>query len=241
MQPSPLVSAVSLNDQALAYLEIRSYETAAGFISNAVELVKGEFSKDDPPASTPRRKEQLSSWVSTDRSAPSYIFPTAPTNADVQQQNTSHESCNGVFVFNKPIIIALPTDAQSPPSYECLVSISSTLLYNLALIHHMWALESKCRPHLQKAAALYELASSVEINRYFQVSVLLTMAIINNLGQINFELGDAECAQQYFGFLMSTLVVVQDSDHLEVAPYRSSFVANIVKIIFREPQPAPSA
>jgi hypothetical protein len=85
-------------------------------------------------------------------------------------------------------------------------------LYNLALCHHLHALNSKdgTKAKLEKALALYELAYTLLFTEDTQATVFQQMAIINNIGHIHAILQNVECSRQCFENLLSTIMCVKD-------------------------------
>lgn len=103
----------------------------------------------------------------------------------------------GTFLFSRAVIIK-----STGVSRECKAAI----LYNSALVAHLVAMAGKPidASLLRRAKLLYSLSRTVL--KKFQRSALLHklfihMAILNNLGQLSYELADYECCRCCFEHL----------------------------------------
>ena len=94
-----------------------------------------------------------------------------------------------------------------PAEVTDIFVVSSSLIFNAALAHHLLAGQSSNNPAaaralLQKAKQLYAMAHRAVDRRG---SKLFRFAVINNLGVIERKLGNAVLSNQYFDYLACTL------------------------------------
>jgi tetratricopeptide (TPR) repeat protein len=127
----------------------------------------------------------------------------------------------GPYVFDQPIAI-------EPGNTSC-VEQSATMLYNLALSHHLQGLNSNGgiqEEIANKAITLYESALSLVSDlvndaerqqarghqHNYNIDIRLIVACLNNIGQIHFEMGQYNLSEALFGRLSGVLMTVRQSD-----------------------------
>ena len=127
-------------------------------------------------------------------------------------------------------------------SYAFFVKLSFIQLYNLALTHHLCALSRpNPEPFLRKALSLYELAYTIHVSEDVELTILQSMAIVNNLGQLHSKLNDFEKSQQCFENLLTTLMFVKDCGEQDSQHMLDGFLSNVMSLILCSPKPAPAA
>jgi hypothetical protein len=163
--------------------------------------------------------------------------------SDVTKECRDHDeflSIDEPFIFRSPIYIPshAGTDHTSSMYYE---KSSFMLLYNLALTHHLSALDgNNTQKRLQKALKLYELAYSIQMTEDIQLTVLHTMAIVNNLGMAHAALDDKEKSQQCLQHLLSSVMFLHDCNDQDSIEQMDGFIANVMSLILM-PSSAPAA
>jgi len=134
---------------------------------------------------------------------------------------------DNIFIFQDPIRVSCSRSSAitlEQCKYKSLVRLSNSLLFNLALAHHLQAqkMQDEGRDQgritrlLTKAIALYNLANSfLTTELASQVAdsdgiILLgtNMAIANNLGYIHQKMGSTSQSQESFETLLSITSVV---------------------------------
>jgi hypothetical protein len=141
----------------------------------------------------------------------------------------------GGFVFRCPIAVAI----ASPRVVRCHrfhVMLSFALLYNLGLAHHLRALEEEepSGTRLQRALSLYELAFSVHVNEDVNLSVLQTMVIANNLGQVYASLGASDKALQCCSHLLSLILYASGMCERDRPESLDDFVGNVMHLLLKD-------
>ena len=116
------------------------------------------------------------------------------------------------FMFRRPLHIPVTAEDETENDYPSTVKVVSvTILFNLALAHHLTSYSKPTyKSQLKTAATLYELAYTLICEERIDDSALLTMVIINNLGLIHSALEEETMAQQCFEHLLSTLMFLVD-------------------------------
>ncbi len=115
--------------------------------------------------------------------------------------------------------IRIPLDIES--TYQAGAMVSSMILFNVALAHHLSALATSEKKHqskkLRKATTLYEMAYDLQgRNAQLENNVMFTMAAMNNLGVIYQQLENRETASKCFQCLLSTVMFLVDCGAVKV-------------------------
>jgi hypothetical protein len=109
------------------------------------------------------------------------------------------------------------------------------IVYNLALAHHLRAMEEQNETSRQslirKALTLYEHARQFLVGQDMDVSVLHSMAIACNLGHIHHMTGNDPASQMYFQHLLSAILYVVDCGEGEKVKSLDGFLLNVMPLI----------
>eukprot|EP00980_Cylindrotheca_fusiformis_P009802 scaffold2156_cov115-Cylindrotheca_fusiformis.AAC.27 len=107
------------------------------------------------------------------------------------------------FVCREPIFMDTTTNDDEESDF---LRIFATIVFNLALVHHLQGLRCQCPSALEKASALYEVCLKIQIKNRFDLGDYTKLLVIpNNLGHVNMELGRTKRAQGYMKFLSRQL------------------------------------
>jgi tetratricopeptide (TPR) repeat protein len=143
----------------------------------------------------------------------------------------------GGFVFRCPIAVAITASPRVVRCHRFHVMLSFALLYNLGLAHHLSALEEEEEPsraQLQKALSLYELAFSVHVNEDVSLSILQTMVIASNLGQVYASLGASDKALQCCSHLLSLILYASGMCERDRPESLDNFVGNVMHLLLKD-------
>lgn len=229
MNPAIAFQALELNNRGLDHLlsqheDGSSHEEAIQEFSQGLKLVKQVLALQEEQWREDEDEDEMDFDFSPDQS--SFYFATVPHRQQQHLQAATKDLCcsspsskgspSEPFVFCSPIVVDRDTIPEKQ-SFHYYVMLSYVLLYNLALTHHLSAINAKkssnsksVQKKLKKAVALYELAYQIQSNEGIQLSVLQTMAVVNNLGQIHALLGSMHKSQQCFESLLSAVMIVKD-------------------------------
>lgn len=136
-----------------------------------------------------------------------------------QSNPKDHTACDDV-TEDSPFVYTTPIQMPSRVEHETdrNATISSVLLFNLALAHQLSAdADTTLSPEryaaiLSKSLKLYELAFRMqERGGYFNSNFLFILAILNNIGLIHNYLNGPSLAERCFGKLLSVLMLLTDS------------------------------
>lgn len=231
--------ATELNNEGICYLRIEMFDEAVNSFSRGLNLLKQTISQmaDNDHSSDEFESESESiscSFVKLDLAQ-----PTKRMSKEVKD----HINRQSKSVFTNPMYIH--TKINAVLNFRSFVSKSFVLIYNLALSHHMNArsdLSPSAKSKYIKAAALYEIAFSIQENEGIRLSFLQTMAIFNNLGQVNTALCDESKANYFFQNLLSTLIYLNISPNTQ-GPLEEidEFLGNVMPLVLTNIAPAPAA
>ena len=140
----------------------------------------------------------------------------------------NNQSSEGSFVYRKPIEVTFRDD----DSY----TFSIFLIFNMALTHHLIAIEEKnSKRRLKGALKLYELSYSMQMKGNVRLGITETLALVNNCAQIHKELKKESKARRFFQHLLSSLMMMIDSGYSEQIDQLDGFFANASQLILRDP------
>ena len=115
--------------------------------------------------------------------------------------------------------ISIPNDSTQPIRINSIVA-----MYNLALSHHLYALNANGNgqqheeiddEYLQKAGTLYELCYEMLQVEDIDAGPFFMMALANNIGQIHAVRGAEDRAALFFEHLLSTQMFLVDCGDVE--------------------------
>lgn len=206
------------------------YDRALRILSKGLNLVKQEMMLQEESSENPIEDDD-------DGEAPPGVFLQ-----HLAERGTALISSFGVegYTFSSPMFI--PVLHQDKQSLRDNVKLSFVILYNIALAHHLIAIQDvNCTRKFLKAKALYELVYSIQINEELEISPLQSMAISNNLGQIHLSLGDEERSRSCFEHLLSDIVSLNACEESDSVGNLDGFIGNVLLLFLKSAPTAPAA
>lgn len=220
---------------------------------STLQTLKGE---EDHPAT-----DIEEGTVTTKKTAPcSPVSVAATTKTSLTSSNT--------FVYADPIVL----DDEAFVCHRhrrCLMKITVTILFNMAVAHHLMArsmltltedadssleeevrneMQRQCRSDLKRAVTLYTLSCRIHVFERLSMNEVIAMAHLNNLGQIHAILGNVSLSNAFFEKLLSNLALYTESyrdgkHHASRQGRRrlAGFYRNAAQVILRGPELAPAA
>ena len=102
------------------------------------------------------------------------------------------------------------------PTYDVLVKMSISIMFNFALSHHLAATTAGLvvdpSKTMDQAVALYELTHTLQLQEGIELSIEHTMATICNLGHIHQSRGNTDKATKCFQHLLTIIVFLQSQN-----------------------------
>lgn len=218
------IKSSSLNRSGIEHLEASNYDGAIRDFSKGLGMVKQVLALHED-------QDEMDCHATCPQHEECFYF--------AHRCLPQHSSGKGPFIFCSPIVVSEQSDELT--SFQFYVHMSYVLLYNLALSHHLSGLGNGSLKRLQKAQSLYELAYTVQMTEELQLSVMQTMAIVNNLGHLHTILGSEEKSEQCFQHLLSTIMFVNDCGEQEAVQQMEGFIANVMPLILKQTASAPAA
>lgn len=232
--------STSLNHEGISHLEAENYEAAANCFSRGLALVKQVLSSGqwDDESTAPISESSVDEPACQFHKLQAQASPMLVVDDDDDDKDTM--ACQDGFVFKEPIMV-LPQSSEQP-GYSFFVKLSFIQLYNLALSHHLCALgRSKPERFLRKALALYELAYTIHVSEDVELTILQSMAIVNNLGHLHQELNNLDKARQCFENLLTTLMFIRECGEPDSHKMVDGFLTNVMPLILVQSKPAAAA
>jgi hypothetical protein len=236
-----LAIVVKLNNRGAFEIETRQYGNAVSTLTEAIVSSKQviaryrvESSSQEDAQLTHSTEEcyfSLCMQSPYDEASPPPLMPYSESFWD-QPITTDNDDEGGTveFVYRHPIRI--PRQAISH-SLKFSTATSIMLIFNLALAHHLYAIEETfSRPMIDKSTRLYECAYSLLRQHNFEANVLFVLATVNNLGQAHKSLDQSEKATKCFQHLLSTLMFLVECDVGEKTPSFEGFFRSTSHLLF---------
>jgi hypothetical protein len=216
-----------MSNQAVFQLEDENYDQAIATLTMALKALKAAMSGDSMVSEAIEAENDGSSFSIEcefrSSGLPSFL-ETVPgwTNSPKS-------------IFREPIFVTSPLSETAQKDYDTL---SYVVLYNLALAHHLRAMQEldprSLLFRLQKALTLYEHAHQVLMNHEIEVTLMHTMAITSNLGHIQHVLGNESKASMCFQHLLSTILYVVDCGEGQKLQSLDGFFRNVMNLVAKE-------
>lgn len=146
----------------------------------------------------------------------------------------------GGFLFRDPIEIPIHTVLKSSPSTRLFVKLSIVFIYNLALAFHLSAIQTRDNFQLERAKRLYEYAFQMHLEENCDVTLLYSMALLNNLGLIYKATDEDERSQKCFRNMLSTMMYLLASDEARNISQWGGLLSNVLGLILQD-RVAPAA
>ena len=180
---------------------------------------------------------------SEDSSSPECCGVTATQGGfhQEQQRQQQQQSClDQRYIFSDPIEI--PSEAtKAAPTQSLCSKLSMVVMYNLALSFHLCALAQGCTARLTRARTLYELAFQMHLEESCEVTLLYSLALMNNLGLVYRLLNDSERSNQCFQHLLATMMFLLESEEAHKIKQWDGLMSNVLGLIFTDHAVAAAA
>lgn len=232
-----LLDIVNLNNRGAFQIETRQYRSAASTITEAIRLSKQiiarchveEISSQDEQWTQSTEECYFSQCMQSPYADKASLSPSSHNSASFWDNDD--EGGMNEFIYRHPIRI--PRQAINHESFQFSSTVSIMLIFNLALAHHLHAIEATfSRPMFEKSAKLYECAHNLLLQQDFESNVLFVLATINNLGQVHRSIDQGEMATKCFQHLLSTLMFLVECDHeAEKTPSFEGFLRSASHLI----------
>lgn len=224
---------LSLNNRAACHLVAGDIESATASFSGALRALKRHIASGvSTSAASIETSQQVFSTGMLPKIACVFANLGPPQDHVRSSASAEQEQEGGQFIFKQPIeLLFVPCgDHQAPPmvqEYRIVEVISYTVIYNLALCRHEYALTlaktsdlnleqeqlQKVRTSFQQAASLYAHAQTLLFQNSTRrdTGALHGLSILNNMGHVFSQLDDTTKSKKYFETLFKSIVCVKTS------------------------------
>jgi hypothetical protein len=258
MNHSRLLKAMLGNNNGVALVKHRNYEGAIIEFTNAMELLRpllaGSFSSDDGvpvrPHELVEQNEELEvdSVSNAQETNTATLRPTASPGPQCLRMGEPYHYSAGCqrqspdqpYVFMDPIEIPAEV-AKVTPTQRLFSKLSMVAMYNLALAFHLSALELASVTRLVRAQKLYEFAFHMHLEESCDVTLLYSLALMNNLGLVYRLLSDERRSSQCFQHLLATMMFLLESEEAQKIQQWDGLMSNVLGLIFTEHAVAAAA
>mmetsp|Transcript_19444 Transcript_19444/g.45251 ORF Transcript_19444/g.45251 Transcript_19444/m.45251 type:complete len:251 (+) Transcript_19444:317-1069(+) len=244
MQTMPTMAAsIRFNNIGVACIESGDYENAIETFKHAMTTLKGAIE-----VYVRARKRRRHHSNHSPRPEVEAKFEHTLRSEDLEQLSIHHRRPDqqgndqdaDLFVFRCPLRIA--DDKECFP--ESYTEISIIMTYNLALAHHLDGLETDEEGEvLMKSLELYGMTLDLLLRdqSFKHNTVIFTTAILNNMGQIHYLLGNEQLSTKFFKRMLSIIMIELASNRKEeLENHLDGFFYNINQFIYKKPS-APAA
>jgi hypothetical protein len=227
-----------LNNQAIADIRDNYFDEAISTLTKALKRIRLVMSRDamiaDTTADDDGDGEAMVTGEDTDGGGNSprascFEFFTCGSSSFLTSVEDGRISSKSMFRDPMHLSSSTVSDCQ----IEHCEKLSCVIIYNLALAHHLRAMEEQSeqsrQSRLRKALTLYEHAHHILVSQEIDVSLLHSMAIACNLGHIHHMTGNEPVSQMYFQHLLSAILCVVDCG--EGGKPLDGFVRNVMELI----------
>jgi tetratricopeptide (TPR) repeat protein len=192
-----------LNNHAAGLIRDGKFEIAIVILTKALRCARNIMSNCDGKVHQRIPKEETTLDSCMVRTRPE-TDDKSHSEMDIDKQDS------GYYIYRTPMQV--PSTMKSS-SYEEQVILSVTIMFNLALAHHLSFLDEGFehpRSRIRKAIKLYEYAYTMQRDERLISNAFFTMATLNNVGQIYQTMKASDLAEKCFQQLLATLMFVVD-------------------------------
>lgn len=210
-------AAAHLNNVGVAYLERGDLKQALEYFRDALRETMGELRLPPPHAAS--TEARAGSGVATSRSDQRATPMHAEYMALPQERKSSCNNSNVTpFVHAQGFGIVGAPGSYSPDPLINTTVVSTIVIFNLAVVYHIKGIHENalCDSRLRKAYALYVKAHVLlndagvtHVSTGNAVVDLLSMALLNNLAHVCYELHQyKECRSRFDSLIRLALTVI---------------------------------
>jgi hypothetical protein len=247
MNDSTILRSIISNNDGVAYIEKGTYEHAITSFGDALEILANDNRYRDDSQEGHFIMEI--DCQATQATIPVLVTPSIPAQLFPDQQCGKKQiisrSCDASsqeqhFVYSDPISIP-PKAADITPNKRLYSKLCIVVMFNLAMSFHLAALQQKSLERLMRAQRLYELAFQMHLEENCDVTMLFSLALMNNLGSIYHVFCDQERSYRFFQHLLSTMMLLVESDEARAIKRWDGLMSNVMGLIFAQPPCAARA
>lgn len=226
------------HEKGIHYLGDSKYEKAISSFTKSLKLVMQLLNAQEEEQVEVHSNGIPISPRTLDGVLPTSFFHQPRKDCNSQHSTfTRHKRNNSFgFIFRNPIYFH-SQDVEHRLCHKTYASLAYILLYNLALAHHLQAVDGtdgggkSSQAILKKSLCLYQAAHSVEMKERIPLTIMQTMAIVNNVGHIHSAMQNANMANECFHRLLSAIMIIKDRGDEDSIQQLDGFLVNVTHLI----------
>jgi hypothetical protein len=209
-----------MNNSATLLIETGHYKEALDILGSCLEIVRTELdNKPDDDEKMGGCKKVYSSTDSQDLQARKKISNVESFEPDED------------FIYRHPI------RANNLPADEGDYIMSVIVCFNMALCHHLFAIEGGPRDYVNRlngALKLYELGFCMQMKGDINMDMTFGLAMVNNCAQIYKAMNRKSKAQKFSKHMLSFLMMMIENGEAETVDELDGFLWNASRLILKE-------
>jgi hypothetical protein len=225
-------SIIEMNNQAALLTENGLHKEALEVLNNTLETMQEVLRNDG--------QEALEHTTSSANDLTLYQDSVGQPPRKPLTTVVNFESNDEDFIYCSPI-----RATERPEKDEDFdeFTISVIIIFNMALSHHLRAIQGRKvnQTRLRKALKLYELSFCMQMKGESPLSITQVLALANNCGQIYKQLNRQRKANKFFQHMLPTLMAIIESGDPEEVDELEGFMWNASRLILVDPALAPAA
>jgi hypothetical protein len=252
MDQASIVQSIVFNNDGVDEMEHGLYDNAIISFTHALEILRpfvhatnaeGNMVYENDVKQIDSRGSQHGRRCSTTTSTQTNPTADSDESSKIEVDECDTTCCNDDdstftvdkdFVFRDPIEIPIRFIAKRAPSRKFFVKLTIVVMYNLALAFHLSALQTLSHDRLIRAKKLYEYAFQMHLQESCDVTLLYSLALMNNLGLIYRLLRDQDRSNECFQNMLATMMFLLEADEARTIKQWDGLLSNVMGCIFSE-------
>jgi hypothetical protein len=220
------------------------------FIQSSAASASTTTAADTTSSGTKRKRSHSNSFSLPSQYSAAMTAAAAAAASDIDGVDSDGP---GYFVFQDPIEIPLDViPRRSAPSKKLITKFVVVTMYNLALAVHLSAeaeaencdmssddddydddRDERRLVELARAQRLYELAFQMHLEESCDVTLLYSLALMNNLGLIYRIMGDVDRSQRCFQNQLSTMMYLLEAQEARTIKQWDGLFSNVMNFVLK--------
>ena len=221
-------------------MECQEYKKALEILNYCLTCIQKSDNNNNNSTTTEEQQQQTTYVVDISimkkvKASLGRISKQRRNNNNNDNDNESSSSSSASFIYRDPMRL---NESDLRTMVDPDLSMSSCLIFNIALCHHLTALEvphctqSCMTKRLKGALKLYELGFHMHSKRGAEgMSMNYALALINNCANIYELLGKSDRAQKFYSHMLSSLMMMVDGGEASKVDQLDGYLKNASRLI----------
>ena len=229
-------SAIFLNNEATRLIEKRNYKVALSMLGEGLESLQNQLDDQGDCVMEYDHNHTYSKDEDVYSSLDERVMQLR-RKASFKESLVADED----FVYRHPINAKL---SLSNEGEKGIYILSVILVFNMALVHHLVAIEKRCQncPKRFKAAlTLYNLAFHLQMKGNVSIDMTYVIAMVNNCAHIYKTFNKQKRSQKFYNHMLSSLLMMVETGEANTIDELDGFLWNASRLILRPDVAAAAA